>query len=81
MLSEFIIRKLQTARYKILKDGTYFGEVPSFQGVWANANNLEDCRTELRDILEEWMLLKVKSGDKIPGFKLKMDRRELVKHA
>ena len=81
MLSEFITKKLQSARYKILKDGTYYGEIPGFRGVWANADNLEDCRTELREILEEWILLKVRSGDKIPGFKLKMDRRELVKHA
>ena len=81
MLSEFITKKLQSARYKILKDGTYYGEIPGFRGVWANAGNLEDCRTELREILEEWILLKVRSGDKIPGFKLNMDRRELVKHA
>lgn len=81
MLSEFIGKKLQSAEYKLLKDGAYFGEVPGFQGVWANAKNLEDCRNQLREILEEWILLKVRSGDKIPGFKLDVDRRELVKHA
>jgi len=81
MLSEFIGKKLQSARYKILKDGTYFGEIPGVKGVWANASNLEDCRAELREVLEEWVLLKVRSGDKIPGFRLRVDRRELVKHA
>ena len=81
MLSEFISKKLQSASYKILGDGTYFGEVPGLKGVWANASNLEDCREELKEVLEEWILLKIRSGDKIPGFKLKMDRRELVRHA
>ena len=81
MLSEFIGKKLQSAQYKILKDGTYFGEIPGVKGEWANASNLEDCRAELREVLEEWVLLKVRSGDKIPGFRLKMDRRELLKHA
>ena len=81
MLREFIGKKLQGAQYKILKNGTYFGEIPGLEGVWANVANLEDCRKELREILEDWILLKVRSGDRIPGFRLKMDRRELVKHA
>ncbi len=41
MLSEYISKKLKEARYKFLKNGTYFGEIPSLRGVWANAKNLE----------------------------------------
>ena len=37
MLSEFILKKLREARYKFLKDGSYFGEIASLRGVWANA--------------------------------------------
>lgn len=81
MLSEFIDKKLKTARYKLLEDRTYFGEVPGLRGVWANAKNLEDCRKELKEVLEDWLLLKVKSGEEIPGFEIKIDRRELVGHA
>jgi hypothetical protein len=39
-------------KFKILGDGTYFGEVPGFRGVWANANTLEECRKELQEVLE-----------------------------
>lgn len=53
MLSEFVLKKLKEARYKLLKDGSYFGEVAGLQGVWANANNLEDCRKELQEVLED----------------------------
>jgi len=81
MLSEFILKQLKKARYKMLKDGTYFGEIPGLRGVWANAKNLEDCRRELQEVLEDWLLLKVRSKEQIPGFTIRIDRRQLVKHA
>ena len=81
MLSEYISKKLKIARYKLLKDGTYFGQIPGLKGVWANAKNLEDCRRELQEVLEDWLLLKIRSRERVPGFEIKVDRRELVKHA
>lgn len=81
MLSEFILKKLKEARYKLLKDGSYFGEIRSIRGVWANANNLEDCRKDLQEVLEDWLLLKVRERENVPGFKLKIGKQELVKHA
>ena len=79
MLSEFIAKKLKDARYKFLKDGTYFGEIPGLKGVWANAKNLEGCREELRSALEDWILFKLKDGDTIPGLRVGVDQRKLVK--
>ena len=81
MLSEFILKKLKDARYKLLKDGSYFGEIVGLGGVWANANNLEDCRRELQEVLEDWLLLKVRDRENVPGFRLKIGKRELVNHA
>ena len=54
MLSEYIARKLSQAKYKILGDGTYFGEIPGLRGVWANADTLDECRKQLQEVLEEW---------------------------
>ncbi|MBI2888476.1 MAG: type II toxin-antitoxin system HicB family antitoxin [Candidatus Liptonbacteria bacterium] len=79
MLSEFIMKKLREAQYKLLKDKTYFGEIPGLRGVWANAKNLEDCRKELREVLEDWLLLKIRNRERVPGFEIKVDRRELVR--
>ena len=79
MLSEYIAKKLKQARYKFLKDGSYFGEIAGLRGVWANAKNLEDCREELRSALEDWMLFKLKDGDIIPGLRTAADQRRLVK--
>ena len=81
MLSEFMERKLKKASYKLLKNGSYFGEIPGLNGVWANAKNLEDCRKELKEVLEDWLLLKIRDKEKISGFAIKIDRRELMKHA
>ncbi len=74
MISNYIFKKLNQAKYKILDDGNYFGEVPSLKGVWASAKTLEECRFELQEVLEEWLVLKLKDGDKIPGFTVKIDR-------
>ena len=81
MIDEFITKKLRSARYKLLEDGSYFGAIPNLRGVWASAKNLENCRNELREVLEDWLLLKVRDREKIPGFEIKTDRRATVKFA
>ncbi len=78
MLSEYIEKKLKTAKYKLLKDGSYFGEIPGLKGVWANAKSLEDCRKELQEVLEDWLFLKIRSGERVSGFEIRFDRRQLV---
>jgi predicted RNase H-like HicB family nuclease len=80
MLSEFLEKKLRSARYKLLKDRTYFGEIPGLRGVWANARTLEVCRRELREVLEDWVLLKVRNRENISGLNIKTDRRRLVRN-
>lgn len=81
MFSTFISRKMTTAEYKLLKDGTFFGEIPGIKGVWASAKNLEGCRKDLRDVLEDWALLKIRSQETVPGLRLNFDRRRMVKYA
>jgi predicted RNase H-like HicB family nuclease len=75
MLLQYISKALEMAEYKELDDATWFAEIPGFPGVWANAETVEACRQELLEVLEEWLLLKVKDGDPIPaleGIKLKI---------
>ena len=66
MLLEYTQKALEKAQYKKLDDGTWFAEIPGFEGVWANANTVEDCRTELLEVLEEWLILKLRDNDPIP---------------
>jgi predicted RNase H-like HicB family nuclease len=66
MLSEYIQTAMKQAQYKVLEDGTYFGELVFWRGIWSNAATLEECRTELQEVLEEWILLALKAGEMIP---------------
>ncbi len=53
MLTEYIRAAMRRARYEILEDdGSFYGKIPGFDGVWANVGNLEDCREELEVVLE-----------------------------
>ena len=67
MLNEYIKATLKLADYKKLEDGMWFSEIPGFDGVWANAQSIEECRKELSEVLEEWVLLKLTDGDSIPS--------------
>ncbi len=67
MLTNYIRAALHQAKYKILPDdGTFYGEIPGFQGVWANTDTLEACREELAEVLEEWILLRVTKNLPLP---------------
>ena len=66
MLSEYIQRALQHATYEKTESGKYFGSIPDAPGVWSEAETLEACRTELREVLEEWIILSLKRGDALP---------------
>ena len=57
---------MRQAKYEILEDGTYYGEIPGIQGVWANAGQLAACRDELQEVLEEWLLLMIADGIAVP---------------
>ncbi|MCK6622823.1 MAG: type II toxin-antitoxin system HicB family antitoxin [Calditrichaceae bacterium] len=77
MLNNYIEAAIKRAEYKKLEDGTWFGEIPGFPGVWANGEVLEVCRMELIEVLEEWLLLKIKDGDSLPiidGVKISIEK-------
>lgn len=60
MLKRYIKAAMNKARYEILPDdGTFYGEIDGFQGVYANTETLEACRDELEEVLEGWILLRV----------------------
>ena len=67
MLTDYVEAAMRRARYKILEDDEgFFGEIPGFRGVWSNARTLEACRKELREVLEDWILVSVRLGKDLP---------------
>ena len=79
MIIEYCKKVIERAEYKKLVDGSWFAEIPGFQGVWANGDSVEQCRNELVTVLEEWLLLKVRDGDSVPEVAgLKVEIREVA---
>lgn len=66
MLTSYIHWAMRLAKYEILEDGTYYGEIPGFQGVWADADSLDVCREELQSALEDWLTLGLRMGHALP---------------
>jgi predicted RNase H-like HicB family nuclease len=66
---------MKHAHYEILSDDrTYYGEIPECQGVYVNAPTLEQCRTELAEVLEDWLLFRIYKNLSLP----KIDGIELT---
>jgi predicted RNase H-like HicB family nuclease len=79
VLTEYVQAAMRCARYEILEDGTFYGEIPDFQGVFANADTLEDCREQLRQVLEGWIVLGLRLGHQLPvanGISLAVELQE-----
>ncbi|HUY01505.1 MAG TPA: type II toxin-antitoxin system HicB family antitoxin [Candidatus Deferrimicrobium sp.] len=67
MLSEYISKGLSKVHYEIIEDKEpYYGEIPELQGIWATGTTLEECRQNLIDVLEGWILVRVRKGLPIP---------------
>jgi predicted RNase H-like HicB family nuclease len=76
MLLACINSAMKKAEYELLPDeGQYYGQIPGFQGVWANGPTLESCREELQQVLEDWILVSVAKNLPLPvvdGMELKV---------
>lgn len=68
MLHEYCQSALKKARYQLIENDRYYGEIPGIPGVWSEAEDLESCREELAEVFEEWLILSLKRGDALPEF-------------
>jgi predicted RNase H-like HicB family nuclease len=77
MLTEYIEAAMKKAKYEILSDdNTIYGYIPGFDGVYANTEDLETCRGELKEVLEEWIMLGISRHLSLPvvdGLKLAVE--------
>ncbi len=65
VLTRYIAAAMAKARYRVLEDGTLFGEIPALAGVWSAEHTLERCRQVLQEVFEEWVILKLRDGDSV----------------
>jgi predicted RNase H-like HicB family nuclease len=67
MLMDYLRLAMAKAHYELLGDGeSFYGEIPGFQGVLAQADTLDACREELASTLEDWLLFRISRHLPIP---------------
>ena len=80
MFREFSNYYLGKAKYELIENGkTYYGEIPQLRGVWATGKTLEECRNTLVDVMEGWVILRVKKNLPIPNFRIPFGKMSLKK--
>ncbi len=67
MITEYISAAMSRAKYEMIDDEEpYYGEVPELEGVWAGGKTLEECRRNLAEVIDGWIVLRLKKGLSIP---------------
>ena len=67
ILTGYIHTAMAQARYRKLPAGEFYAEIPRCKGVWASAATRAGCQKELQEVLEDWLVLKLRDGDAIPA--------------
>ena len=68
MLLEYIQEALDRARYELIEDEEpYYGEVSELPGIWATGKSLEECRRNLREVIEGWIMVRLQRGLSVPA--------------
>jgi len=83
MMAQYLDTALEVASYEIIEDdGSYWGEIPGFQGVWARHATLAGCQRELREALSDWVALRLRLGLNLPELAgMNLNHIALVGHA
>ena len=69
MLLEYVEEAMERAVYEKLEEGTFGGRIPACPGVVATGKTLSQCQKDLQEILDGWLIVKLRHGDKIPRIK------------
>lgn len=66
ILSDYVEAALADAFYDKLDDGTFAARVPAAPGAVAFGVTLRECELELQATLEDWIVLGLKLGHRLP---------------
>ena len=65
-LTAYIEATMELADFDKLEDGSFAGEIPKLPGVIAFGKNLRQCEQELHSTLEDWILVGLRLGHRLP---------------
>lgn len=65
LIDRYMHEALKLTAVSRLQDSShFFAEIPGFEGVWASHEDLSACVAELRDVLFDWIVLKIEHNDR-----------------
>jgi predicted RNase H-like HicB family nuclease len=68
MLLRYIQAALDHAHYEKIEDEEpFYGEIPGLEGLWATGKTLEECRNNLQDALQDWLIFSIAKSLSIPA--------------
>jgi predicted RNase H-like HicB family nuclease len=67
VISRYVQNALRRARYQELENHGYCATVSGLRGVVATGRSLEECREQLAEVIEEWVLVRVARGLNVPA--------------
>jgi predicted RNase H-like HicB family nuclease len=66
MLTEYVQAALNQAEVKRMEDGSWWGVIPGFNGLWADGGTEAECRAELESALEDWIVFGLQRQAQLP---------------
>lgn len=65
MLTEYLEKAMRHAVYEEMEEGEFFGHIRELKGPWAEGTTKEECQANLRQVLEEWLVLALREDDEL----------------
>ena len=66
MLIEYIQAAVRHAEFERMEDGRFLGTIALCPGLWADGDTVEAARENLREVLEDWIIVKTRFHDDLP---------------
>ncbi len=68
MFTNYVAAAMRKAKVEKIDDPLpYFVTIPGFQGVWGQGGTKKEALGDAREVLEEWLLLKVRKQQFVPS--------------
>jgi predicted RNase H-like HicB family nuclease len=66
MIAAYVEAALGHASIERMEDGRFFGHIDELRGPWADGDTADECRRELRSVLEEWLVIALRDDEELP---------------
>lgn len=64
LVQRYVLAVMQRAEVRELEDRTWYADVPEVSGPWGSGPTAADALEDLREVVEDWIELKIEDGDR-----------------